>query len=154
MDGGVRSPEAAKRLGVRGRDVYMLLFAGELDGGPGRDGIMYFDEASIDAYLERHGFGNVSNIVSNEPRRTDPDDAGRAASETTTDPDAEGLAKLEPISPTFAHCLLTAPNPVRRASCLRHAGLSPRAWSPSVPHLAFNRLPRGRSAPGGPRSRR
>ncbi len=26
MDGGVRSPEAAKRLGLRGRDVYLLLF--------------------------------------------------------------------------------------------------------------------------------
>jgi hypothetical protein len=29
-----------------------MLFAGELDGGPGKDGLVYFDEASIDAYLE------------------------------------------------------------------------------------------------------
>ena len=60
MDGGVRSPEAAKRLGIRGRDAYMLLFEGVLDGGPGRDGMVYFDEASIEAYLERHGFGVVA----------------------------------------------------------------------------------------------
>ncbi len=28
--------------------------------GPGKDGIVYFDEASIDAYLERHGSGVVA----------------------------------------------------------------------------------------------
>jgi hypothetical protein len=60
MSGGVRSPEAAERLGIRGRDAYMMLFDGELDGGPGRDGLVYFDEASIDAYLDRHGFGVVA----------------------------------------------------------------------------------------------
>lgn len=60
MDGGVRSPVAAERLGIRGRDAYMMLFGGELDGGPGRDGVVYFDEASIDAYLDRHGFGVVA----------------------------------------------------------------------------------------------
>ena len=57
---GVRSPEAARRLGIDGADVYRLLFAGELDGGPGRDGMVYFDEASLDSYLERHGFGIVA----------------------------------------------------------------------------------------------
>jgi len=60
MDEGIRSPEAAERLGIRGRDVYMMLFAGELDGGPDRDGLVYFDEASIDRYLERHGHGVVA----------------------------------------------------------------------------------------------
>lgn len=60
MDGGVRSPEAARRLGMDGADAYRMLFEGELDGGPGRDGMVYFDEASIDAYLERHGFGVVA----------------------------------------------------------------------------------------------
>lgn len=75
MDGGVRSPEAARRLGLKGRDVYLLLFAGELDGGPGRDGTVYFDEASIDAYLARYGFGRLSSTVSDEPRRTGPDSA-------------------------------------------------------------------------------
>ncbi len=60
MGGGVRSPEAAERLGIRGRDAYAMLFEGELDGGPGRDGMVYFDEASIAAYLDRHGFGVVA----------------------------------------------------------------------------------------------
>lgn len=57
---GVRSPEAARRLGIDGADVYRMLFVGELDGGPGRDGMVYFSEASIDAYLERHGYGTVA----------------------------------------------------------------------------------------------
>jgi hypothetical protein len=60
MPGGIRSTEAAKRLGIDGADAYRLLFAGVLDGGPGRDGVVYFDEASIEAYLERHGFGVVA----------------------------------------------------------------------------------------------
>ena len=60
MDGGVRSLEAAKRLGIDGADAYRMLFAGELDGGPGRDGLVYFEEDSIDAYLERHGYGVVA----------------------------------------------------------------------------------------------
>lgn len=60
MAGGLRSTEAAKRLGIDGADAYRLLFAGVLDGGPGRDGMVYFDEASIDAYLERYGFGVVA----------------------------------------------------------------------------------------------
>ena len=70
----IRSPEAAERPGIRGRDVYMMLFEGELDGGPGRDGLVYFDEASIDRYLERHGFGVVaetSNGSSNGSNETE-----------------------------------------------------------------------------------
>ena len=61
MESGVRSPEAAKRLGIDGADAYRMLFDGELDGGPGRDGLVYFDEASIERYLERHGFGVVAD---------------------------------------------------------------------------------------------
>ena len=38
-----------------------MLFVGELDGGPGRHGMVYFGEASIDAYLEGHGFGVVAD---------------------------------------------------------------------------------------------
>jgi hypothetical protein len=74
MDGGVRSPEAAKRLGIDGADAYRLLFGGELDGGPGRDGMVYFDEASIDRYLGRHGYGVVaetSNGSSNGSNETE-----------------------------------------------------------------------------------
>lgn len=59
MDSGIRSP-AARRLEIDGADAYRMLFDGELDGGPGRDGLVYFDEASIDRYLERHGFGVVA----------------------------------------------------------------------------------------------
>jgi len=43
-----RGREAPRHQG--GRDVYMILFEGELDGGPRRDGIVYSAEASIDAY--------------------------------------------------------------------------------------------------------
>lgn len=78
---GLRSPEVARRLGIDGADVYRLLFAGELEGGPGADGLVYMSEASVQAYLGRHGFGNVSNNLSNEPRRTGPDDVGRARPE-------------------------------------------------------------------------
>ena len=80
MEDGLRSPEAAERLGIRGRDAYMMLFAGELDGGPGRDGLVYFDEASIDRYLERHGYGVVaetSNGTSNGSNETEGDDEVR-----------------------------------------------------------------------------
>lgn len=83
--GGLRSPEVARRLGIAGADVYRLLFAGELDGGPGADGLVYISEASVEGYLERHGFGNVSNNLSNEPRRTGPDDAGQTDPETDAD---------------------------------------------------------------------
>lgn len=82
---GLRSPDAARRLGIDGPDVYRLLFAGELDGGPGVDGLVYISEVSVETYLERHGFGNVSNNLSNEPRRTDPDDAGRTDPGTAAD---------------------------------------------------------------------
>ena len=85
MIDGLRSPEVASRLGIDGADVYRLLFVGDLDGGPGRDGLVYFSEASVDAYLERFGFGNLSNNLSNEPRRTGPDDAERTDSGTASD---------------------------------------------------------------------
>jgi len=93
---GLRSPDVARRLGIDGADVYRLLFAGELDGGPGTDGLVYISEASVDAYLERHGFGNVSNNLSNEPRRTGPDDAGRTSSETAADLHQHGRRRTKP----------------------------------------------------------
>jgi len=71
----------AKRLEISGRDVYRLIFAGELDGRPDDEGIVYVTEASVDAYLAAHGRGDRPNIWSNEPRRTDPDDGGRTGSE-------------------------------------------------------------------------
>lgn len=69
MTGGLRSPEVARRIGLEGDDVYRLLFAGALDGGPGRDGLVYFTEASVNAYLERHGYGIVSKTLAREPRQ-------------------------------------------------------------------------------------
>ena len=85
MSDGLRSPEVARRLGIDGADVYRLLFVGDLDGGPGRDGLVYFSEASVDAYLERFGFGNLSNNLSNERRRTGPYDGERSDDETSPD---------------------------------------------------------------------
>ncbi|HKY16280.1 MAG TPA: hypothetical protein VJM33_15240 [Microthrixaceae bacterium] len=53
-DAGLRSPEVARRLGIRADDVYRLIFDGELDGRPDRDGIVYVSEASVSAYLAGH----------------------------------------------------------------------------------------------------
>lgn len=83
MDSGIRSPEAANRLGIDGADAYRMLFDGELDGGPGRDGLVYFDEASIERYLARHGFGVVaetSNGTSNGSNEIEGD--GEVRSDT------------------------------------------------------------------------
>ncbi len=41
--GGRRRPSA---FGIRDRDIYTALFAGELDGGADRDGLVYFDQTS------------------------------------------------------------------------------------------------------------
>jgi hypothetical protein len=62
MTDGLRSPAVARQLGLGGDDVYRLLFAGELEGGPGRDGLVYFSAASVAAYLERYGYGMMSSI--------------------------------------------------------------------------------------------
>lgn len=89
MDSGVRSPEAAKRLGIDGADAYRMLFDGELDGGPGRDGLVYFDESSIDRYLERHGYGIVaetSNGTSNGSNETEGDDEVRDGTSNPRNP--------------------------------------------------------------------
>ena len=66
MTDGLRSPDVARRLGLDGPDVYRLLFAGELEGGPGRDGLVYFAEASVESYLERNGPGNLSFSTTNQ----------------------------------------------------------------------------------------
>lgn len=55
--GGRRRPSA---FGIRDRYVCTALFAGALDGGPDRDGLVYFDQTSNDRYLERHGYGVVA----------------------------------------------------------------------------------------------
>jgi hypothetical protein len=49
-------PEAARRLGLPGDDVYRLIFRGVLVGGPGKDGVVYVPTASLEEYLaERRG---------------------------------------------------------------------------------------------------
>ncbi|MEY2453419.1 MAG: hypothetical protein QOD92_2993 [Acidimicrobiaceae bacterium] len=68
MTGGLRSPEVARRLGLDGDDVYRLLFAGEIHGGPGRDGLVYFSEVSVEAYLERYGYGTLSDKLAIDPQ--------------------------------------------------------------------------------------
>jgi hypothetical protein len=52
-DAMLRSVDVAARLGVSAADVYGLLFAGEVHGAPDSDGIVYFSEQSVAAYLER-----------------------------------------------------------------------------------------------------
>lgn len=86
MEDGIRSPEAAERLGIRGRDVYMMLFAGELDGGPDRDGLVYFDEASIDRYLERHGFGVVAETSNGSSNGSNDTEGEAEVQDSTSNP--------------------------------------------------------------------
>ena len=102
----LRSPEVARRLGIDGADVYKLIFAGELDGRPDKEGIVYITEASVDGYLAAHGRGDWSNIWSNELRRTDPDDGGRTGSEagstdakSGSDLDEDGRRRTHPDRP-------------------------------------------------------
>jgi excisionase family DNA binding protein len=44
-------PEAARRLGVDGGDVYRLIFRGVLSARPGPDGAVYVNAKSVDEYL-------------------------------------------------------------------------------------------------------
>lgn len=86
MDSGIRSPEAAKRLGIDGADAYRMLFDGELDGGPGRDGLVYFDEASIERYLERHGFGVVAETSNGSSNGSNVTEGEAEVHDGTSDP--------------------------------------------------------------------
>lgn len=45
---GLTSLEAAKRLGVTPQQVYEMLFAGEIEGGPDVHGQVRFPEAEIE----------------------------------------------------------------------------------------------------------
>ena len=47
----VRVPEAARRLGLDGVEVYRLISAGELAAGRGPDGLVYVRTAAIAAYV-------------------------------------------------------------------------------------------------------
>ena len=100
---GVRSTEAARRLGIDGADVYRMLFAGELNGGPGRDGMVYFDEASIDSYLERHGFGVVVELStgsSTGSTDTSPDEDARSVTPESRRRSSDARNDTEPNRPS------------------------------------------------------
>lgn len=45
--------EAARRLDLPIRDVYLLVFDGLLEGGPGADGEVHVTEAALEAHRRR-----------------------------------------------------------------------------------------------------
>lgn len=51
-EAGLTVPEAARRLGLPGGEVYRLLFAGALEGGPAADGAVYISATSVERYLK------------------------------------------------------------------------------------------------------
>jgi hypothetical protein len=53
-DAQITVPEAARRLGLPGDEVYRLIFRGELWGAPRKDGAVYVSVASLEAYLAGH----------------------------------------------------------------------------------------------------
>jgi hypothetical protein len=48
------TPEAGRLLGITPADVYRLIFAGELAGGPDRTGIVKVSASAIDRYRSEH----------------------------------------------------------------------------------------------------
>ena len=99
MSTGLRSPEVARRLGLDGADVYRLLFDGELEGGPGTDGLVYFSEPSVEAYLEVHGRGagqTFGQTNDDKPTRTGPDVRPRKGSVDGTKSHRAGRRRTGP----------------------------------------------------------
>jgi len=100
-DARLRSPEVARRLGIGGDDVYRLIFNGELDGLPDREGIVYVSEASVAAYASAHSAVDQSGAAESDNRSASrippefpPSSTGRGVTgrdETTpTDPQTPG----------------------------------------------------------------
>ena len=52
-DDALTAPEVARRLDVRPREVYRLVFARELAGGPDRHGQIRVHESEVARYLAR-----------------------------------------------------------------------------------------------------
>ncbi len=50
----VRTPEAGRRLGIDTRDVYDLIFSGELDGKPDAEGLVVIAASEIERYRLAH----------------------------------------------------------------------------------------------------
>jgi hypothetical protein len=53
-DAQITVPEAARRLGLPGDEVYRLIFRGDLRGAPREDGGVYVSVASLEKYLAGH----------------------------------------------------------------------------------------------------
>ncbi len=62
--------EAARRLGTGGRDVYDLLLAGVLRGGPDRRGFVVIDADSVDEALAARS-GQSGRAAHGRPRAGD-----------------------------------------------------------------------------------
>lgn len=52
-DAKLTVPEAARRLGIPGGEVYRLVFRGELLGVPERDGAVYISEDAVEIYITK-----------------------------------------------------------------------------------------------------
>ena len=50
----VRTPEAGRRLGVTTREVYDLIFSGQLDGKPNAEGLVVIAASEIERYCLAH----------------------------------------------------------------------------------------------------
>jgi hypothetical protein len=53
MSAKLSVPEVARQLSMDGADVYELIFAGELEGGPDSDGAVFVTEAALADYERR-----------------------------------------------------------------------------------------------------
>jgi hypothetical protein len=50
----VRTPEAGRRLGIDTREVYDLIFSGQLDGKPNAEGLVVIAASEIERYRLAH----------------------------------------------------------------------------------------------------
>lgn len=95
-DARLRSPEVARRLGIGGVDVYRLIFDGELDGRPDRDGIVCVSEASVAAYLFRH-----PALDQSETPESDNRSASRIPPEFPPSSPGLGITSRDETAPTI-----------------------------------------------------
>ena len=58
-DAQITVPEAARRLGLPGEQVYRMIFHGDLIGGPHEDGAVYVSVVSVEEYAANHVAGQA-----------------------------------------------------------------------------------------------
>ena len=58
-DAQITVPEAARRLGLPGEQVYRMIFRDELIGGPHEDGAVYVSAVSVEEYVAHHMTGQA-----------------------------------------------------------------------------------------------